>query len=125
MPQPDPATFPTTTIVGSTKHIDAITEHAQRLTLAGHVVLAPCIVTSEQVTKTAPTTKAMLTALHLRKIDMADAVLVVNVDGYMGESTSAEVRYARSFDKPVEYVEHCGECGPTQPKGNCGECIPF
>lgn len=117
-------TFPTTCIVGSTKFMDDMQATAAQLTLAGHVVLAPCIVTSEQVTKTGPATKAMLTALHFRKIDMASTVVVVNTDGYVGDSTAAEVRYARDAGKALEYTVHCPDCGPAHARGNC-ECIPF
>ncbi|MBK9181464.1 MAG: hypothetical protein IPM45_18285 [Acidimicrobiales bacterium] len=49
--------------------------------------------------------KAMLDRLHLRKIDMADEVLVLNVGGYVGESTAREVAYAEAAGKPVRYLE--------------------
>jgi hypothetical protein len=35
---------------------------------------------------------------------MANAVLVVAVDGYVGESTKAEIAYAESKDLPVFYA---------------------
>ena len=41
----------------------------------------------------------MLDALHLRKIDLADWVLVINPGGYIGESTAREIRYARQMEK--------------------------
>lgn len=47
--------------------------------------------------------KAELDELHLRKIDLADEVLVLNVDGYIGESTRRELEYARSLKKPVRF----------------------
>ena len=43
--------------------------------------------------------------LHLRKIDLADEVFVVNVGGYIGESTRREIDYAQSLGKPVKYLE--------------------
>jgi hypothetical protein len=43
--------------------------------------------------------------LHLRKIDLADRLFVVNVDGYIGESTRREIAYATSLGKPVSYLE--------------------
>lgn len=43
--------------------------------------------------------------LHLRKIDLADEVFVVNVDGYIGESTSREIAYATKLGKPIKYLE--------------------
>jgi hypothetical protein len=43
--------------------------------------------------------------LHLRKIDLADRVLVVNLNGYIGESTAREIAYANAHGKPVGYLE--------------------
>jgi hypothetical protein len=79
------------------------------LTFAGAIVLAPGVfvhaeardadrsVTDEQ--------KAALDALHLCKIDLADRVLVVNPGGYIGESTSREIAYARTSGKPVAFTD--------------------
>lgn len=50
----------------------------------------------------------MLDAVHLRKIDLADRVLVVNPGGYVGESTTREIAYARGAGKPVAFT-HPGE----------------
>jgi hypothetical protein len=49
--------------------------------------------------------KAMLDELHLRKIDISDEILVINKDGYIGESTRREIEYATSTGKPVRYME--------------------
>lgn len=43
--------------------------------------------------------------LHLRKIDLADEVFVINVNGYIGESTSREIDYATKLGKPIKYLE--------------------
>ena len=43
--------------------------------------------------------------LHLRKIDLADQVLVVNIGGYIGESTRREIAYATAQKKSVRYLE--------------------
>lgn len=43
--------------------------------------------------------------LHKRKIDLADEVLVLNVGGYIGESTRSEINYAEAHGKPVRYLE--------------------
>ena len=48
---------------------------------------------------------ATLDELHLRKIDMADRVFVVNVGGYIGDRTRTEIAYAEAHGKPVEYME--------------------
>ena len=43
--------------------------------------------------------------LHKRKIDMADEVYVLNIGGYIGESTRSEIEYAKAHGKPVHYEE--------------------
>ncbi len=43
--------------------------------------------------------------LHLRKIDLADEVFIVNVSGYIGESTAREIAYAQKTSKPIKYLE--------------------
>jgi hypothetical protein len=47
--------------------------------------------------------KAMLDELHLRKIDLADEVLILNVDQYIGESTRRELEYALIKRKKVRF----------------------
>jgi hypothetical protein len=49
--------------------------------------------------------KIALDALHKRKIDLADEVLVLNVDGYIGSSTRSEISYAVRNEKPLRYLE--------------------
>lgn len=51
------------------------------------------------------TEKVLLDELHKRKIDLADRVLVINVGGYIGESTRSEIEYAEARGKPVDYLE--------------------
>jgi hypothetical protein len=51
------------------------------------------------------TEKVALDELHKRKIDLADEVLVLNVGGYIGESTRCEVEYAEKIGRPVRYLE--------------------
>ena len=56
---------------------------------------------------------AILDELHLRKIDMADEVLIANYDGYIGERTRIEIEYATKQRKPIRYLEPV--YGPLQP----------
>lgn len=48
--------------------------------------------------------KVALDELHKRKIDLADRVLVLNVGGYVGESTRSEIEYAERIGRPVDYL---------------------
>lgn len=87
-------------ICGSTRFVDEMRAANRDLTLAGVIVVAPGesheVITNEQ--------KVALDALHLRKIDLADRVLVVNPGGYIGESTSREIAYARATGKAVSFT---------------------
>jgi hypothetical protein len=49
--------------------------------------------------------KRQLDALHLRKIDLADEVLILNVGGYVGSSTAREIAYARQQGKRIRWLE--------------------
>ncbi|WP_371407961.1 hypothetical protein OHA10_18685 [Kribbella sp. NBC_00662] len=76
------------------------------LTFAGAIVVAPGVFPSAEVDEVvSDEQKSALGALHLRKIDLADRVLVVNPGGYIGESTSREIAYARATGKPVSYTD--------------------
>lgn len=72
----------------------------RELTFAGVIVVAP----SEADVEPTSEQKAVLDALHLRKIDLADRVLIVNPGGYIGESTRREIAYAQAGDKPISYT---------------------
>jgi hypothetical protein len=88
-------------ICGSTRFMDQMRAANRDLTLAGVIVVAPGeaddLVTDQQ--------KTALDALHLRKIDLADRVLVVNPGGYIGESTSREIAYAHATGKPISFTD--------------------
>ncbi|MHA7985628.1 hypothetical protein ACX9R5_07440 [Rathayibacter sp. CAU 1779] len=73
----------------------------RELTLGGVIVVAP----GEAGESITDKQKTMLDALHLRKIDLADRVLVVNPGEYIGESTSREIAYARAVGKPVSFTD--------------------
>lgn len=71
------------------------------LTFAGVIVVAP----SETEELIADERKNALDTLHLRKIDLADRVLVVNPGGYVGKSTSREIAYAHAAGKPISFTD--------------------
>ena len=96
-------------ICGSTRFADEMSRANRELTFAGAIVVAPGVFlrtdaasANEKITEEQ---KAALDALHLRKIDLADRVLVVNPGGYVGESTSREIAYARATGKPVSFTD--------------------
>lgn len=73
----------------------------RELSFAGVIVLAP----SEADESPTLEQRAVLDALHLRKIDLADRLLVVNPGGYVGESTQREIAYARAASKPITFTD--------------------
>lgn len=97
-------------ICGSMRFIDEMRLVNRALALAGVIVLAPVEVdeaVADQAAAVGAVTdeqKAVLDALHLAKIDLADRVLVVNPGGYIGESTRREIAYAEAAGKPVSFT---------------------
>jgi len=49
--------------------------------------------------------KELVDKVHLRKIDLSDEVMILNVDGYIGESTRNELNYARKKGKAIRFLE--------------------
>jgi hypothetical protein len=93
-------------LCGSTRFREAYEQAARQETLAGRIVLDTGQVYGHtgHVDMNGPV-KRMLDELHLRKIDLADEVLVLNVGGYIGESTRREIDYANRQDKPIRWLE--------------------
>lgn len=52
--------------------------------------------------------KLKLDELHKRKIDISDEILVINVGGYIGDSTRSEIEYAKKLKIPIRYQEAIG-----------------
>jgi len=89
---------------GSLRHMDIIQKTAERLELErGYAVITmlPHVLPKE-LTKNE---RELLGELHLRKIDLADAVYIVNVNGYIGEAVKCEIAYARAKGKEILYLE--------------------
>ena len=101
------------TLCGSTRFKDAFMEAQKRLTLEGNIVISVGLfghagdreVWENMDEGTLTATKAMLDDMHKRKIDMADEIYVINVGGYIGESTRSEIEYAQRTGKTVRYLE--------------------
>ena len=105
--QPDASDRPEIVcLCGSTRFTEQLQAANRDLTFAGAIVVAPGVFTHrEPAGEVTEEQKARLDELHLRKIDLADRVLVVNPGGYVGESTSREVAYARATGKPVAFTD--------------------
>jgi hypothetical protein len=104
---------PIVVLCGSTRFFDTFRQENLRLTLAGAIVLSiGCDTKADgDIAQIADIEQAKtdLDALHKRKIDLADTVHVLNVGGYIGQSTRSEIEYAAKLGKPITYLENNGE----------------
>ena len=102
-----PATPRIVCLCGSTRFKDAFLEATFRETMAGRIVLSVGFfhhAERERYELTAEE-KTGLDALHQQKIDLADEVLILNVVGYVGDSTRLEIEHAYLTGKAVRYLE--------------------
>ena len=94
------------TLCGSTRFKDEFLQVQKELTLQGNIVISVGLfghagdfeVWENMSEGTLTKTKEMLDDMHKRKIDMADEIFVINVGGYIGDSTKSEIEYAKEHD---------------------------
>ncbi|WP_323192395.1 hypothetical protein [Halostella sp. PRR32] len=92
-------------LCGSTRFKETYREENERLTMEGKIVLSCGVFGHADDVSFSEGEKEMLDALHKRKIDLADRIHVINVDGYVGDSTQSEIEYARETDTEVTYLK--------------------
>ena len=101
------------TLCGSTRFKDEFLKAQKDLTLKGNIVISVGLfghsgdseVWENMDEGTLTKTKEMLDDMHKRKIDLSDEIFVINVGGYIGESTKSEIEYAKATGKKVNYLE--------------------
>ena len=101
------------TLCGSTRFKGEFLRAQKELTLKGNIVISVGLfghsgdpeVWDGMDEGTVTKTKEMLDDMHKRKIDMADEIFVINVGGYIGDSTRSEIEYAKRNGKVVRYLE--------------------
>lgn len=98
-------------LCGSTRFYEAFQRATYQESMAGRIVLSvgffmhrPDTVHGEALGCT-PEEKVKLDELHLRKIDLADESLILNVGGYIGESTQRELAYTIATGKGLRFLE--------------------
>ena len=90
------------TFCGSSRFRELFHQLASEYTMMGWIVLMPhCYYTNEE----RPDLKDLLVDIHRDMITMSDAILVVNKDGYIGESTADEIKFAQALYKEIRYFE--------------------
>ena len=102
------------TLCGSTRFKDDFLKVQKELTLNGNIVISVGLFDHSEDSKTwenmdegaLTKTKKMLDDMHKRKIDMADSIHVINVNGYIGSSTKSEIEYAKLHNKKITYLEN-------------------
>lgn len=98
-------------LCGSTRFKDAFDDANYQFSIEGKIVLSVGFFMHASGNQhgghigCTPEQKQALDILHLRKIDLADEVFVLNKDKYIGESTRNEIRYALKKNKPVTFLE--------------------
>ena len=98
--------YPVITPCGSTRFKEQFLEAQKRLTLEGNIVISVGLFGHSGDDEVwTEGTKEMLDDMHKRKIDIADSIYVINVGGYIGQSTRSEIEYAKKNGKEVRYLE--------------------
>ncbi len=93
------------TLCGSLKFQKEMMTIAEKMALEGNCVLTPIYPVLENYQRTAEQLKN-LKEEHLKRIELADAILVVNVNDYIGDSTNSEIEYAKKLCKEIIYYSN-------------------
>ena len=96
------------TLCGSARFEQEFHEWNEKLTLAGHTVYGLAVYPSSKNGDKnwyGDANKQTLDLVHLSKIEESDAIVVLNVGGYVGDSTRREIEWARIRNKKVYYAE--------------------
>ena len=90
------------TLCGSLKFKNEMMAVAEKMALNGYCVLTPVYPLSENIERTEEQLIKLKDA-HFKKIELSDAILVVNINNYIGESTNLEIDYAKKLGKEIIY----------------------
>ncbi|WP_413509065.1 hypothetical protein [Carnobacterium maltaromaticum] len=91
------------TVCGSFKFKDEMMKVAEQLELTGNVALIPIFPLNNNINAFTEKELTMLGKMHKEKIKLSDAILVVNVNSYIGNSTKNEIEFAESLNKEIVY----------------------
>lgn len=92
------------TLCGSTKFGGAYRAWNLILTLCGHIVYSVAGFGHEDDVFTEEE-KRRLDLIHLEKIAQSDVIVILNVGGYIGDSTRREIEYARMLGRDIYFLE--------------------
>ena len=92
-------------LCGSTRFKPVFEQVTFEETMKGNIVLSVgCFAHYDEIMLTTEQ-KEFLDELHSRKIELANEIIILNVDGYIGDSTKAEVKYAQVRKKEIRWLE--------------------
>ena len=90
------------TLCGSLRFQEYMMRIAEEMALLGNCILTSIYPTSKNSERTKEQLE-MLKEEHFKKIELSDAILVINVDNYIGYSTNLEIEYAKKLNKEILY----------------------
>jgi len=93
------------TICGSLKFIEEMKIYSEKLALEGNCVLSVIYPTRNKECYTSEEIN-IFGKEHYRKIDLSDAIFVINKNGYIGEAVKKEIEYAKNKNKEIIYLEN-------------------
>lgn len=92
------------TLCGSIRFKEEFLKVQEKMTLEGNIVFTPNFFNNFKG-EISVEMKKMLDEMHRQKIDLSEEIYVINVNGYIGESTKSEIEYAIANGKKVKYLE--------------------
>ena len=90
------------TLCGSLKFQNEMMAIAEKMALDGNCILTPVYPVSKELKRTEMQIENLKEA-HFKRIELSDAIFVVNVNNYIGESTKLEIEYAKKLNKEILY----------------------
>jgi len=93
------------TMCGSLKFKDDLMYWAEKLELQGNCVLTPIFNPKSDKDAFTPAEINLLGIMHKKKIDLSDAIFVINRGGYIGDATRGEIEYAMARGKEILFME--------------------
>ena len=90
------------TLCGSLKFQKEMMKVAEKIALDGYCVLTPVYPVLENIERTEEQLIKLKEA-HFKRIELSDAILVVDINNYIGNSTNLEIDYAKKLGKEIIY----------------------
>ena len=78
---------------------------AEKIALDGYCVLTPVYPVLENMERTEEQLIKLKEA-HFKRIELSDAILVVDINNYIGNSTNLEIDYAKKLGKEIIYYTY-------------------